>query len=231
MTHTKKLLTLYETLFNEYGPQGWWPLLKQSSTDLKNIYSFYHSGDYSYPKNKSQKFEICVGAILTQNTSWKNVEKALAQLFFHDAIHPKKIIQMPFDTLSTYIQSAGYYNQKSKKLKIFSEFFLSCNTQTPSRETLLSVWGIGPETADSILLYAYHIPIFVIDAYTRRILIALGLSNEKQSYQVVQNLFMDHLSHDVNFFQEYHALFVEHAKQFYPKKLGNQHDPLLAHLT
>lgn len=184
----------YKELLKKYGQQGWWP-----------IQGKYHLGDFSYPKNDKQRFEICLGAILTQNTAWKNVEKALKNL---KGITPKRLIAMKDDDLKTAIRPAGYYNQKAKKLKIFVEFFIDLNGKTPSREDLLSLWGIGPETADSILLYAYNIPTFVVDTYTKRL-----FKLENRSYEEVKKLFESKLSSDHKLFQEFHALIVEHAKQ------------------
>lgn len=214
-----RLNKVYNLLMKEYGPQGWWPL-----SCLQRNGCSYHKGDYSYPKNSKQRFEICVGAILTQNTSWKNVEKALLNL--KGNIDAKKIVSMSPDKLAELIRPAGYFNQKAKKLKIFSKFFLNLK-KTPSRDELLSIWGIGPETADSILLYAYNIPSFVIDAYTKRFLIKLKLADEKTSYDDMKKLFEKVVKKEFKVYQEYHALIVEHAKRYYSKKPYGKGDWIL----
>ena len=146
---------------------------------------------------------------MTQNTSWVNVEKALLNLRKIDAIDPKKISSIDDGILKDAIRPAGYFNQKAKKLKIFAEFFMK--NKSPTREQLLDLWGIGPETADSILLYAYKKNIFVIDAYTKRIMKRVGFKEEE--YDELQKLFMDNLDNDHKVFNEYHALLVELAKR------------------
>ena len=212
---------IYSMLLKRYGPQGWWPLLVNG----------YHKGDYSYPKNSRQRFEICVGAILTQNTAWNNVKTALAHLKAVNALSAKGMADLNERALKEAIRPAGYFNQKAKKLKGFVRFFMALKGRTPTRKELLAVWGIGPETADSILLYAYNVPSFVIDAYTRRILRNLGLMDGKASYDEIKELFEEALEPDVALFQEYHALLVEHAKRFYSKKSDYQRCPLTDHLS
>jgi len=167
------IIDTYKKLYREYGPQGWWPLNGK-----------YRPNDYSHPKNDHERFEIIVGAILTQNTSWTNAEKALESLKQSNALNKKSIKEMHTDKLARIIKSAGYNNQKAKKLKKFLEFKGDVN-----RENLLKVWGIGPETADSILLYAYKKLFFVIDAYTTRIMSRLGLCKENTGYDELQEMF------------------------------------------
>ncbi|KPA12165.1 HhH-GPD family protein [Candidatus Magnetomorum sp. HK-1] len=219
----------YQILLNHYGPQGWWPLLDVQSmkTGKPGTFTGYHPGDYSFPQTEQQQFEICIGAILTQNTAWKNVEKALNCLHENKAISARIIDQMDMDQLKSYIRSAGYYNQKAKKLKLFSKYYLSLRGKTPTRNELLSVWGIGPETADSILLYAFNVPIFVIDTYTKRIFSSILKFDSKTKYETIQSHFENQLERDVIIFQEYHALIVEHAKHYYMKKKTSENDPLL----
>ena len=197
-----------------YGPQGWWPLLDVKGTNPTKTGSIqgYHPGDYSYPKDDRQKFEICIGAILTQNTSWPNVEKALLNLDKIDAIDPKRIMKLDDKTITEAIRPAGYFNQKAKKLRIFSEYYLNLRGRTPARDDLLDVWGIGPETADSILLYAYKEPQFVVDTYTRRILKSIGIIDDKSSYDDIKTLFEREIEKKYEIYQEFHALLVEHAK-------------------
>lgn len=146
--------------------------------------------------------------ILTQNTNWQNVEKALNNLKTKNLLSLKKLEAISIKKLATLIKPSGYYNQKAKKIKGFIKF-LKSNKQI-NRENLLSVWGIGPETADSILLYAYGYPIFVIDAYTKRILNRLGFKEE--TYDDLQKLFMQNLPKNIQIYNEYHALLVRLGK-------------------
>ncbi len=189
------MLPLYDKLLKKYGHQGWWPIRGK-----------YHPGDFSYPKDDAQRFEICVGAILTQNTSWKNVEKAIESLREKGALSPEKISTMNLLSLGSLIKSSGYFNQKAKKLKYFAKYYLNLKGKTPSREDLLSLWGIGPETADSILLYAYHQPHFVIDTYTKR------FADSDLPYDDLKEMFEQAVPRDYRIYQEFHALIVKHAK-------------------
>lgn len=148
--------------------------------------------------------------VLTQNTNWKNVEKALYMLSKHKLIDPRKIKMVDHESLATCIRSSGYYNQKAERLKAAADFFLK--NDSPNRDQLLAIKGIGPETADSILLYAYGQPVFVIDAYTKRIFERLGYRLKK--YEEWQNLFMDSLPKDPSIYNEYHALLVELGKNY-----------------
>ena len=165
-----QLLKFYEKLYHHLGPQHWWPV-----TEEGKLHPEYSDG----PKNEKQQLEVIFGAILTQNTSWKNVEKAIVELNKNDLIDVKKIIKIEDKKLAEIIKPSGYHNQKAKKLKNFCDFLLKSyggklsslfkNDIDGLREQLLSIKGIGPETADSIILYAAKKPIFVIDAYTKRI--------------------------------------------------------------
>lgn len=229
------LLPIYSFLLKEYGQQGWWPLLGQKGCKPTKTGSVtgYHPGDYDLPKTRNQVFEVCLGAILTQNTGWPQVEMALKSLHERNCLDPEKILDMDIEALKEAIKSAGYFNQKAKKVKIFTHYFLKSlnflsldQTRLPAREELLSLWGIGPETADSMLLYAFKVPTFVIDAYTRRIFIRLGMIHEKNSYDDIRILFEQSLPEDFILYQEYHALIVEHAKRFYQKKSNYEHCPL-----
>ncbi|MDI3474011.1 MAG: endonuclease related protein [Candidatus Woesearchaeota archaeon] len=223
MTKKDRIVKIYDALYERYGPQGWWPVIKQ----IKNgeFKSFYHKNDFSFPKNKDQLFEICVGAILTQNTSWKNVEKALINLKNAKMLNCDSIVKADEKEIGELIKPSGYYNQKSERLKIFAEWFNSLK-KNPTREELLALKGIGEETADSILLYGFKIPSFVVDAYTKRILSNLSLINGNSSYSEIQKLFESILPEDFRIYQEYHALLVEHAKHFYIKR-QNKEDFLL----
>ena len=191
-----RLNRIYQILLDEFGEQGWWPIGGVHSPEFKHR-----------EKTPSERFEIAVGAILTQNTSWNNVEKALAALRKKDAFSPSAITKMPLPTLSKLIKSSGYHNQKAKKLKLLAKY-----TDRPTREGLLSIWGIGPETADSILLYAHNEPIFPIDAFTRRILSRIGLCEGNATYAGLQEMFHTALKPDPVLFNEYHALLVRLTK-------------------
>jgi endonuclease-3 related protein len=169
-----------------------------------------------------------VGAILTQSAAWGNVEKAISNLKQAGALTPAALRQIPLERLAELVYPSGYYKAKAQKLKSFVErlaeahqdslerlFFLET---TRLREELLSIHGIGPETADSIILYAAHKPVFVIDAYTRRILSRLGLSPARDDYTSFQSQFRENLPADEKLFNEYHALFVGHGKEACKKK-------------
>ena len=193
---------LYNALYKHYGPQNWWP----AQSDL----------------------ECIIGAILTQNTTWRNVEKAISNLKQNDLISIEQLNSISIEQLAQLIKSSGYYNQKAIKLKSFVAFvnanyggdlenLLNVEMYT-LREKLLSIKGIGPETADSIILYAAKKPIFVIDSYTHRILSRHGLVPHDTSYNEMQELFMDSLPDNYQLFNEYHALLVKTAKEHCKKK-------------
>ncbi|HLC65365.1 MAG TPA: endonuclease III domain-containing protein [Candidatus Nanoarchaeia archaeon] len=218
MSDKNKLPLIYQLLLNRFGYQGWWPIRAEGEHN-----SNYHPKDYSFPKNDNELFEICVGAILTQNTSWKNVETALLSLRRHNAMSPSGIKRLPASKLAQIIHSSGYHNQKAKKLKAFVDFYLN-NKGIITRESLLNLWGIGPETADSMLLYGYKVPIFVVDAYTRRIMGRIGF--KENSYGDIQKLFMENLPADHKIFNEYHALLVELGKNICKSKPMCNYCPL-----
>jgi len=202
-----KVMAIYEALLKHYGPQGWWPVLGS-----------YHPGDYGYPRNEEEAFEIIAGAVLTQNTAWTSVERALENLRRIEALNPCKILTLSWDVLKSAIRPAGFFNQKAIYLREIALLFAGLKGRTPSRKELMSVKGVGNETADSILLYAYKRPEFVIDAYTKRIATALGLAERGAGYMELKDLFESNLPRDVAIYQEYHALLVEHAKRFYSGK-------------
>ena len=151
---------IYNILLINYGPQGWWPI-----SDIG-----YHPNKYYVIKTHKQIFEVYVGAILTQANSWENVEKSIFNLKKNNLLNPKAIIQSDSRTVKHAINNLSYYNQKYERLVNVSKFYLSLKDRMPTRPELLSVKGIGKETADSILLYAHREPIFVVDTYTKRIL-------------------------------------------------------------
>lgn len=192
-----RLLQIYGMLLEQYGPQYWWPA--------------------------ETPFEVCIGAILTQNTSWSNVEKAIASLKAADLLTVSAIAGLEPSVLAALIRPAGYFNVKAVRLQQFVRFLqtqhqgclehLFAGPWQETRAELLAVKGIGPETADSILLYAGHKPSFVVDTYTRRIFSRLGLVTPESGYHVVRDFFMHNLPQDCALFNEYHALLVAHAKQ------------------
>ena len=169
---------LYRRLFECYGPQGWWPLVGHAGSNPTKTGAVdgYHPGDYSFPRHAAERFEIACGAILTQNTAWPNVERALLNLRRCNGLAANALPGLPQAELCAAIRPAGYYNIKARKLIEFCRFYAELNGRTPTRVELLAVWGIGPETADSIRLYAYSQLEMVVDAYTRRVLRAAGLA-------------------------------------------------------
>jgi len=198
-----KILAIYHILLKEFKAQGWWPINQK-----------YSSNNYSKPETEKEIIEICLGAILTQNTTWKNVEKSLIKLERNNLIDVNNLNKIETEKLSLIIKSSGYNNQKAKKLKEFTKFLVSKKEIT--RENLLNIWGIGPETADSILLYAYKKPFFVIDAYTKRIFSRLGFKENK--YDELQKLFTKNIPEDYKFYNEYHALLVKLGKDICKKE-------------
>jgi len=192
-----QLQKVFSTLLTTYGPRHWWP--------------------------GETPFEVCVGAILTQNTNWGNVEKAIANLKAADRLSITGMHSLVPDELAALIRPAGYFNVKARRLQAFTGFVqqnyhgsldrLFTGPWQETRQELLAVKGIGPETADSILLYAGQKPSFVVDAYTRRIFSRLGLVDNQVSYDRLRDYFMDRLPLDTALFNEYHALIVELGKQ------------------
>ena len=224
----KLIIKIYEKLYDLYGPQGWWPLINHDGTNPTKTGAIrgYHPENYDLPTKRNQVYEIIIGAILTQNTSWLSAEMALFNLDELNVIEPEKLLKLDDETLKSAIRCAGFLNQKAVYLREVTEFFIEINGKVPARKDLLAVKGVGNETADSILLYAYKQPQFVIDAYTKRIFSHLGLVNENIKYIELKNLFESSLPKDVTLYQEYHALIVEHAKRYYSKKPYGVDDPL-----
>lgn len=220
---------IFEKLLDTYSYQGWWPITDYDGENPTKTGSTqgYHPGDYSFPRNSPERFEIIIGAVLTQNTSWPQVEKSISNLKQLTDLTPYEILNLNEDDFKLAIKPSGYFNQKYNYLRNVSQFYISLDGQTPERKKLLSVKGIGPETADSILLYAYGEKEFVVDAYTRRIFSYLGLIDEKDSYNKIKKLFEDNFDGGVNDYQEYHALIVEHAKNHYLKKPYGVSDNIL----
>jgi len=186
---------LYRKLLERFGEQDWWPM----------------SNGFEPPE-----WEVCVGAILTQNTGWKNVEKALKNMKGNKIIRPADIRKIEKSKLEKIIRPSGFYKQKAERLKTFADFVLVFGSfekfsKSVTREQLLKVKGLGPETADSILLYALNRPVFVIDAYTKRICKRTGL-NKTENYEGLRRFFENNLPRDVSVYKDFHALIVELGK-------------------
>ena len=196
-----KVLEVYNLLLSTFKEQGWWPRFNKKENKF-----VYDEGFKSSKPDKEEAFIISLSAILAQNINWKNVEKSVINLNKENLLSKEALINVDINKLAELIKHAGYFNQKAKKIKKFLEF-----NKELSRESLLEVWGIGDETADSILLYAYNFPIFVIDAYTKRIFNRIGF--KLKSYKEFQELFHKYLPKDYKLFNEYHALLVELAKK------------------
>ena len=202
-------LQVYFKLLDHYGQQDWWPA--------------------------DDCFEIMIGAILTQNTNWQNVEKAINSLKQTNSCSPQALFGVSVDALAQMIRSSGYFNQKAQRLKHFTEWYLASGgydslarlEPVDLRSRLLALKGIGEETADDICLYAFEHPWFVVDSYTRRIFSRLKLLNGSEKYGEIQQAFHAHLQADSELFQQYHALIVEHAKQHCRKQPQCEHCPLI----
>jgi endonuclease-3 related protein len=198
MPQGMSLKAVYQTLYRANGPQHWWPA--------------------------DSPFEVMAGAVLTQNTSWGNVEKAISNLKIAGSLNAQAIVDANPDQLATWLKPSGYFNIKARRLRNFCIWYLhrdgmeglvSFDT-SDLREELLSINGIGPETADDILLYAFERPVFVIDAYTRRLFSRLGIIQGSESYETIRQLFETALAGEgqrrPKLFNEYHALIVHHGK-------------------
>jgi endonuclease III related protein len=209
------LPALTAALLAAYGPQGWWPLLAHAGSNptATGRLTGYHPGDFTFPQSDAQRFEICCGAILTQNTAWTNVERALAALAEKTLLAPAAILTVAPRTLETAIRPSGYFRAKAKKLRAFADFYLRLHGRVPTRDELLAVWGVGPETADSIRLYAYGQLEMVVDAYTIRVLCQHGLCRAPLDYARAKRYCEDRLPRSLAGYQEFHALMVEHAKR------------------
>ncbi len=194
------LLDLFYKLLNTYQRQYWWP-----------VYS-------NHPRE-----EIIIGAILTQNTSWNNVEKAIKNLIRVNCLDFNCILNTPQEIFQEYIKPAGFYKQKTQTIYLTAQFFQNHNGKIITRKDLLNIKGIGKETADSILLYAFNQPYFIIDAYTKRLLFRLGYVQESISYDDLQTYITTHIPQEIEIYKEFHALIVVHCKTICKKKpLCNQ---------
>lgn len=196
-----KVLEIYKIFLTHFGPQGWWP------------------GD--------SPFEIMIGAVLTQNTNWTNVNKAIGDLKKENLLSFVKLHDLPVEVLAEKIRPAGYFNLKAARLKNLLHFIAQEYNGSPEdmfamdmhilREELLTVKGIGPETADSILLYAANKPVFVVDSYTHRIFARHNIVAEEDGYYEIQEFLTLSLPEDIALFNEYHALIVRTGKEFCKK--------------
>ena len=191
----QQLMTVYQRLLEAYGIQAWWPA--------------------------DSTFEVMVGAVLTQNTSWINVEKAISNLKHSDSLSLEGILALSDEALAKLIKSSGYFNIKAKRLKNLCLWIADNGGESKLaeldtgilRSSLLQVNGVGPETADDILLYAFARPVFVIDTYTRRLFTSLRLIHGSEPYDDLRQNFEAELEPDVSLFNQYHALIVRHAKE------------------
>ncbi|WP_297374630.1 endonuclease III domain-containing protein [Acidiferrobacter sp.] len=189
-----QLVRVYHDLFAHYGPRHWWPA--------------------------DSPFEVMVGAVLTQNTAWTNVERALARVKGVVALEAAPMAALPVDVLADALRPAGYYNVKARRLQALCRWVVDQGGMgalhgmetRPLRAGLLNVHGVGPETADDMVLYAFGRPVFVIDAYTRRLFARLGFVRNQESYEGLRARFERALPRDPVLYNEYHALIVEHAK-------------------
>jgi len=187
----------------------------------------YHPLNYNLPETREDVYEIILGTILTQNTSWTSAENALLNLKALNVIDPENLLNLNEDILKEAIRCAGFLNQKAEYIREVTKFYISLEGEIPARKAILRVKGVGNETADSILLYAYKQPEFVVDSYTKRIFVYQGLIDYNDNYNNIKNLFESHLSRDMIVYNEYHALIVEHGKRYYSKKPYGINDPLI----
>lgn len=211
---------LYQTLLKRYGPQGWWPLLPEPgvSGGLAPDGGWYHRGLYDFPRTMAQRYEICLGTILTQNTTWLQASRALQNLRAAGLWSPAAMREAPLSKVGEAIRCSGYYSQKARKIVEFSAWLERSDAERPERAELLSLWGVGPETADSMLLYAWGVPVFVVDAYTRRMLSHLNLFPAEPGYEETRAFLEAAVPRDVVVYQEFHALIVAHAKKYFSRK-------------
>lgn len=189
----RTLIGIYDKLLGEYGPQGWWPA--------------------------ESRFEVVIGALLTQNTNWKNVERAISNLKTADKCDPSMILSCKKEELEKLIRPSGFYKQKAERLRILTEKYIEIEERgyPPDRDELLDLKGVGKETADSILLYAFDLPFFVIDAYTRRFCSHHDFMLDGE-YDEYRSFFERSLPKDVSLYKEFHALIVEWGKRMKKKQ-------------
>jgi len=197
-TTTEELMAIYDRLLERFGPQGWWPA--------------------------ETPFEVMVGAVLTQNTAWRNVARAIANLKAAEAMEPSELTGKDVEWIARHIRPAGYYNMKARRLRNLLDYFdqacegsmetMAARETGELRRGLLQVKGVGPETADSILLYALSRPVFVVDTYTYRVFTRHRLIGEDCGYEELREFFENHLPREVELYNEYHALIVRLGSNF-----------------
>ena len=195
---------VYDILLAAYGGQGWWPVTRRKGGEPE-----YRGG----PRDAAERFEVAVGAVLTQNTAWRNAALAVTALSSAGLMDPSRLASAPAGKVAALIRPSGYYNQKSRRLGILARYFAGLHGAAPTREGLLALEGVGPETADSIMLYAFDQPFFVVDAYTKRLLSRLGVIRGTEGYDRIRGLFEEALGEKPKMYNEYHALVVEHCKR------------------
>ncbi len=210
MAQQSKLFDIFQLMSAYYGPLNWWPA--------------------------ETAYEVCIGAILTQNTAWINVEKAISALKSAEMLTQERLIQIEQNELAGLIRPSGFFNIKSVRIKSFVQWLdkrfdgslekMFAGDWLELRSELLKVKGVGPETCDAILLYAGHKPSFVVDSYTKRLFHRLGLLDGKECYEEIRIIFMNSLPADVQVYNEYHAVIVEHCKRFCRKKPACSDCPL-----
>lgn len=197
-----KLMRIYRLLLRRFGHRGWWP--------------------------GETRFEVMIGAVLTQNTNWGNVEKAIGEMKRRGLLEPEALADANVREVEKAVRSSGYFRQKAGRVRGFAKYLaeeydsdldsLFARPLPELRHELLSLDGIGPETADSILLYAGEKPVFVVDAYTRRAFARIGLVREDASYDELQGFFEENLPRDVELYKDYHAQIVELGKTYCRKR-------------
>ncbi len=207
---------IYTMLAQHYGKQNWWPIVKDGT-------ALYQERSLHETYSEAEVLEIVVGAILTQNTNWNNVVKALSVLKRHNMLNIDALEGIVESKLANMIKSSGYFNQKAKKIKHFIRFIrselqddiyaLQSYRKAEVRTMLLGIWGIGPETADTIALYGYNFTLFVVDNYTKRLFSRLGLIHKDTKYDEIQSIFSKALHDDTHLYKEYHALIVTIGKE------------------
>ncbi len=208
-------MDVYRILLGTYGSRGWWPLVSRAGKEGRDDRGYLPGG--GPPRDRAGMFEVAAGAVLTQGTAWLNAERAVLGLSRSGALSPEGILATPRDILAGILRPSGYFNAKARKLEELARFFRALPPEgsgysAPSRDSLLSLWGIGPETADSILLYAFGISTFVVDEYTRRVAGRLGFERADSSYDDFKSRLEIETPRKWIVYSEFHALLVEHAK-------------------
>ncbi|MDX9801029.1 MAG: hypothetical protein RBT69_06825 [Spirochaetia bacterium] len=215
------LIFIYEKLLETWGAQGWWPVIFEERKDFSDSKG-YHKYNTIFDQSTTDRFEISSGAVLTQNTNWNNVYNCLLDFKQHGITTPDVFLKTDQELIKNIIRRTGYYNQKYIKLVNLVSFLQSNNfykfPDDLSREALLELWGIGEESADSILLYAYNKKYFVIDAYTKRIVSRFNRTTKLKSYSDYQKYFTENIPDNLEIYNQFHALIVRHCVEVCRKK-------------